>query len=65
MSRPDEQLSTRDLASTPAEPRDEANAADEREDVHTSSRDEGTDRGGPADARRARAGGNRRVPRRP
>ena len=42
MSRPDEHLSTRDLASTPAEPRDEANAADEREDVHTSSRYEGT-----------------------
>ena len=41
MSRPDEQLSTRDLASTPAEPREETDAADEREPVHTSSGDEG------------------------
>jgi hypothetical protein len=38
MSRPDEQLSTRDLASTPAEPRDETDAADERNDLHTSTR---------------------------
>ena len=41
MSRPDEQLSTRDLASTPAEPREETDAADQREAVHTSSGDEG------------------------
>ncbi len=38
MSRPDEQLSTRDLASTPAEPRDETDAADERNDLQTSTR---------------------------
>ena len=38
MSRPDEQLSTRDLASTPAEPRDETDAADERKDLETSTR---------------------------
>jgi hypothetical protein len=38
MSRPDEQLSTRDLASTPAEPRDETDAADERKDLQTSTR---------------------------
>ena len=42
MSRPDEQLSTRDLASTPAEPRDETYAADEREDVQPSPRYDGT-----------------------
>ena len=42
MSRPDEQLSTRDLASTPAEPRDETYAADEREDDQPSSRYDGT-----------------------
>jgi hypothetical protein len=42
MSRPDEQLSTRDLASTPAEPRDETYAADEREDVQPSARYDGT-----------------------
>ena len=47
MSRPDEQLSTRDLASTPAEPREEASATDEREDVQTSSRDEGTTEAAP------------------
>jgi hypothetical protein len=38
MSRPDEQLSTRDLASTPAEPRDETDPADDREEVETSAR---------------------------
>ena len=42
MSRPDEQLSTRDLASTPAEPRDETYAADEHEQVESSSRWDGT-----------------------
>jgi len=42
MSRPDEQLSTRDLASTPAEPRDETYAADEREDDRPSARYDGT-----------------------
>jgi hypothetical protein len=42
MSRPDEQLSTRDLASTPAEPRDESYAADGREDVQSSARYDGT-----------------------
>jgi len=42
MSRPDEQLSTRDLASTPAEPRDETYAAEEREDVQPSPRYDGT-----------------------
>ena len=42
MSRPDEQLSTRDLASTPAEPRDETDAADDRQDVETSTRHDGT-----------------------
>ena len=42
MSRPDEQLSTRDLASTPAEPRDETYAADEREDAQPSPRYDGT-----------------------
>jgi hypothetical protein len=39
MSRPDEQLSTRDLASTPAEPR---NTADGREDLQTSTRHDET-----------------------
>jgi hypothetical protein len=43
MSRPDEQLSTRDLASTPAEPRDETDAADERTDLQTSTRHNETD----------------------
>jgi hypothetical protein len=42
MSRPDEPLSTRDLASTPAEPRDETYAADEREDAQPSPRYDGT-----------------------
>ena len=42
MSRPDEQLSTRDLASTPAEPRDETYASDEQEQVESSSRWDGT-----------------------
>src|SRR5215207_9646437 len=51
MSRPDEQLSTRDLASTPAEPRDETDAADDREDVETSIRHDGTtDAGEPTPA---------------
>jgi len=36
MSRRDEQLSTRDLASTPAEPRDETDAAEGREEFQTS-----------------------------
>ena len=39
---PDEQLSTRDLASTPAEPRDETDAADAREDLQTSTRHDET-----------------------
>jgi hypothetical protein len=42
MSRPDDQLSTRDLASTPAEPRGETDATEDREDVETSTRDHGT-----------------------
>jgi hypothetical protein len=41
MSRPDEQLSTRDLASSPADPRDETYAADEREDGQSSTRHDG------------------------
>jgi hypothetical protein len=42
MSRPDEQPSTRDLASSSAEPRDETRAADDREDVDSSARYDGT-----------------------
>jgi hypothetical protein len=42
MSRPDEQLSTRDLASTPAEPRDETDTANEREDLRTGTRHDET-----------------------
>jgi hypothetical protein len=39
MSR-DEQLSTRDLASTPTEPRDQTDVADDRQDLQTSTRDD-------------------------
>jgi hypothetical protein len=42
MSRPDEQLSTRDFASSSTEPREEPAAADEREDRDTSTRYDGT-----------------------
>jgi hypothetical protein len=42
MSRPDEQLSTRDFASSSTEPREEASAADDREDRDTSTRYDGT-----------------------
>ena len=38
MSRPDEQLSTRDSASSSTEPRDQPSAADDREDRDTSTR---------------------------
>jgi hypothetical protein len=42
MSRPDEQLSTRDLASSSTEPRDETDATDDREDAGTDARYDGT-----------------------
>jgi hypothetical protein len=42
MSRPDEQLSTRDLASSSTEPRDQPSVADDREDRDTSTRYDGT-----------------------
>ena len=42
MSRPDEQLSTRDFASSSTEPRDQSSAADDREDRDTSTRYDGT-----------------------
>jgi hypothetical protein len=42
MSRPDEQLSTRDFASSSAESRDQPSAADDREDRETSTRYDGT-----------------------
>jgi hypothetical protein len=42
MSRPDEQLSTREIASSPAERRDQPSVADDREDRETSTRYDGT-----------------------
>jgi hypothetical protein len=42
MSHPEEQLSTRDLASSSAEPRDEPQAAEDREGRETSARYDGT-----------------------
>ena len=48
MSRPDDQLSTRDLAPTAAEPRDETSAAGDREEVQTSTRYDGTSEPTPA-----------------
>ena len=45
MSRPDEQLSTRDLASPSAESQHETDAADDREESRTAARYDGTTEG--------------------